>query len=225
MVKKAKKNRLCADPACTRQPSFAAAGSKPEYCSAHRQKGMVDVRNKKCAHPGCTKNPTYGTEGTHTRIFCATHADQGMVCLSVKSRQARLLREGTPGLLDKKTNANLRTSKQSKSSADGRGRRGREDGLPVTLDDGAALHDSASERWRGRDQSFSKKHRSADQSAEPRKKRARRPEDNQLDTPLTTAAGDEPITAAVDTLYSGADSSGRWVSTGGNHWVFRPWGT
>lgn len=197
------KDKLCAAPACPKRPSFAAAGSKPEYCSAHSKEGMVDVRNKKCAHPGCTTNPTFGTEGTFTRIFCASHREQGMVSLTGRRR-----REATPRP-DKNPRANLshsRISEQSKSSADGRGRRGHEDGLSTNLADGPANHDSANERCRDRDPSFSRKQPSADRSTEPKKKRARRPEDDQA----------KP-TAAVD--------AGRWVSTGGNHWVFRPWGT
>ncbi|CAN0518478.1 unnamed protein product [Ectocarpus sp. 12 AP-2014] len=203
-----KKDKLCAAPDCSKRPSFAAAGSKPEYCSAHSKEGMVDVRNKKCAHPGCALNPTFGTEGTFTRIFCATHREQGMVSLTDRRR-----REATPRP-DKKTRANLshsRISQQSKSSADGGARRGHEDGLSTNLADGPAHHDSANERWRDRDPSF---------STEPKKKRARRPEDNQLARPLATAAAEDnqaKPTAAVD--------AGRWVSTGGNHWVFRPWGT
>lgn len=221
-----KKHRVCADPACTKLASFAAAGSRPEYCSAHANKEeMVDVKNKKCAHPDCTKYPSYGTEGTRTRIFCSLHAEQGMVPLyGEKYRKSRRRLEETPKRQDRKPRENLskRISERCKPSADklggdGRGRRGREDGLSLDLADGPAHHDP----------SFSRKHRSADQSTEPKKKRTRLLEDAQLATPLATAVGDGQAkpTAAVESLCPGADSSGRWVSTGGNHWVFRPWGT
>ena len=58
--------------------SFGPAGERPQYCSAHRRGGMVDVKSKVCAERGCDKRSSFGEAGMPPR-FCAKHRPHGMV--------------------------------------------------------------------------------------------------------------------------------------------------
>ncbi|CAM9399091.1 unnamed protein product [Choristocarpus tenellus] len=59
---------------------------QPRFCSAHKLKGMVDVRNKPCKELGCRRQPSYGYEGQR-REFCFAHKREGMV--DVKSTRCK----------------------------------------------------------------------------------------------------------------------------------------
>lgn len=58
--------------------SAAFPGDKAQFCSLHKEPGMVDVHNKRCEAIGCDKHPTYGQVNGRAR-FCTKHKDPEMV--------------------------------------------------------------------------------------------------------------------------------------------------
>lgn len=74
----------CKNPACSAYPSLVETrkGIKlPKYCPAHilEEGAQQKPRQYTCKDGGCSMTASYGPEGTRTRVFCATHKQQGMV--------------------------------------------------------------------------------------------------------------------------------------------------
>lgn len=70
------------------QPTFAAPGEKPRFCSKHKSEGHVNVRHKLCRHPGCKLVPTYGAKGTRVPVACLEHSSVDMV--DIKRERMRM---------------------------------------------------------------------------------------------------------------------------------------
>ena len=50
---------------CSKQPSFAVAGTEAvKYCAQRAPEGMVDVNSRKCRTEGCGKRSSFGVAGT-----------------------------------------------------------------------------------------------------------------------------------------------------------------
>ena len=76
------KEKWCILPGCTKRPSYGAAGiAKREFCSQHKEEGMVDLNSKICGHGGCTKRSSFGVASSTKKEFCAQHKKEGMVNL------------------------------------------------------------------------------------------------------------------------------------------------
>lgn len=56
----------------------AFAGEKAQFCSNHKEPGMVDVHNKRCEASDCQKHPTYGLVNGRAK-FCTKHKGPDMV--------------------------------------------------------------------------------------------------------------------------------------------------
>ncbi|CAM9360534.1 unnamed protein product [Sphacelaria rigidula] len=73
------KIKLCRTEACSKYPSFGAAGArKAEFCAIHATAGMVNVKHKRCGNEGCSKRASFGAPGGRKAEFCAAHAPAGM---------------------------------------------------------------------------------------------------------------------------------------------------
>lgn len=83
---------------CIKQPSFSVDGSNnSEFCSEHKEDGMVDVKNKRCCQLGCNTYPSFAVDGS-TREFCSKHKRDGMLHLSaVKNRSSHYSVAGGSG--------------------------------------------------------------------------------------------------------------------------------
>ena len=77
-ARKPRRGWRCQHPqGCDTLPSFGYPGERPQYCRAHAQEWMEDVRNKRCEHAGCRTHPCYGHPGERPQ-YCRVHAQEGM---------------------------------------------------------------------------------------------------------------------------------------------------
>ena len=79
---------MCKSEGCKTIPTYNVEGeTKALYCSAHKLKGMVDVKHKTCKSDGCKTRPTYNVEWKTKALYCSTHRLDGMV--DVKSKTCK----------------------------------------------------------------------------------------------------------------------------------------
>ena len=71
---------MCKSEGCKTIPTYNVEGeTKALYCSAHKLKGMVDVKHKTCKSDGCKTRPTYNVEWKTKALYCSTHRLDGMI--------------------------------------------------------------------------------------------------------------------------------------------------
>jgi len=85
------KNTICKMPYCKKVKSFGFPESKWEFCSTHKQEGMVNLRisikkSNKCIGFGCNKRKTYGFPGKRLSA-CSVHRTSGMLRRKYKSHE------------------------------------------------------------------------------------------------------------------------------------------
>lgn len=62
---------------CPRIAYYANPGETAQYCSEHKTESMVNLKIKRCLN--CDKTATFNYEGHRGRVYCAEHAEEGMI--------------------------------------------------------------------------------------------------------------------------------------------------
>lgn len=84
MINVYREKKLCHHEGCQLSSSFNFPGKKVAmYCSAHKLKGMINLKSSVCAKEGCTIQPYYNYRGEKKGKYCARHQEEGMVNLLV----------------------------------------------------------------------------------------------------------------------------------------------
>ena len=66
----------CVEPDCNESAIYNYTGLKREFCSTHKQEGMINVAKNLCIEPDCKVGATFGYPGQQAE-FCATHKKEG----------------------------------------------------------------------------------------------------------------------------------------------------
>lgn len=69
--------KLCQHPNCQTTALYGYDGSRPQYCSIHKEPGMINVK-RHCVCSGCPLNPNFGYPGK-TPLYCSNHKLEGMI--------------------------------------------------------------------------------------------------------------------------------------------------
>ena len=72
--------KRCQHDGCDTRASFDVPGAtRPRFCRAHSEAGMVDVISKHCQHDGCDTRASFDVPGATRPRFCRAHSEAGMV--------------------------------------------------------------------------------------------------------------------------------------------------
>lgn len=83
-----RKRPACATEGCVRRPLFGWQGTRQaQFCSSHREPGMINVLCRRCEVDGCRHQPSFGLPGGRPQR-CSLHKEAGMVNVSAPRCQS-----------------------------------------------------------------------------------------------------------------------------------------